>query len=192
MTPAIAARLENTVAARLGLRVADVLGLPRFVTETASEPVPRHRRAPRVRREPAPEADAVLDRYELDARVGVADALIAKKAGTSQEVVRYWRRRKGIRGRSGRTPRHLDAQLFLRTVCGEPATAVPHATRGGRHGFEIPPYVLRVPLDYGELTEVVSRLNASGFHVARLASAIGISEFDLLLALSYLDPLDAR
>lgn len=192
MTPGLAARLENTVAARLGIRVADVLGLPRFVTEAASEPLPRHGRARRLRRQPAPEADAVLDRYELDARVGVADALIAKKAGLPQEVVRYWRRRKGIAGRSGRTPRHLDAQLFLRTICSEPATAVPHATRGGRRGFEVPPYVLRVPLDYGELAAVVSRLHASGFHVARLASAIGISEADLLVALAYLESEPAR
>lgn len=192
MTTTVAARLENTVAARLGIRVADALGLPRFATEFASEPLQRHRRESRERRQPAPEADAMLDRYELDARVGVADALIAKKARLNVETVRYWRRRKGIAGRSGRTPRHLDAQLFLRTVCGERATAVPHATRGGRRGFEVPPYVLRVPLDYGELAEVVARLHASGFHVARLASAIGISEVDLLVALSYLDPVEAR
>ncbi len=185
-------RLERTVAEHLGIRVADALCVPRFDAVSASEPLQRVRRRPHARREPAAEADVALDRYELDARVGVADALIAKKARVNVETVRYWRRRKGITGRSGRTPRHLDAQLFLRAVCGEPASAVPHTTRGGRRGFEVPPYVLRVPLDYGDLAEVVSRLHGSGFHVARLSSAIGLAETDLLVALGYLQPGVAR
>lgn len=189
MSPRVPVPSQDTVAARLGIRVADVLTLPRFRSEPAEQPLRRERTR---RHKPALEADAVLDRYLLDARAGVADVLIAKKTGLPAEVVRYWRRRRCVRGRSGRTPLHLDAELFLRSIRGEPVDPVSHAVRGGRRGFEVPPYVLRIPLDYGELAAVVARLHADGLHVSRLSAALGIAETDLLVALTYFQAAKQR
>lgn len=181
--PASATSAPNTVAGRLGISLPRQKRIPRFGAPSHPPVSPRR---PKSTALPVAEIDRRLDPLYKDALAGVADRLLAKKARVKVRDVRRWRARRQIRGRKGRTPRAVLAGLYFRELLhpGE-RSAVEHHVAGSVARFEPPPYVLRIPLDYGGLVDVVRRLRASGLSLTQISDAIGIAVEDLAIAARY-------
>lgn len=182
-SPASSAPGPDTVAGRLGISAPSVKRVPRFGAPPHPPVSPRR---PKSRTLPLAEIDRRLDPFFKDARAGVADHHLAKKAGVKVRDVRNWRARRLIQGRKGRTPRVVLGALYFRELLqpGAPSS-VEHHIAGSVTGFEPPPYVLRIPLDYGGLVDAVRRLRASGLSLTQISDAVGITVEDLAIAARY-------
>lgn len=176
-------KIPHTVAARLGISVPSAIGLSRFDGTPHPAPPPPRRPPSGL---PWSEVERRLGPLQRDMEAGVADRLLAKKAGVSVRAVRKWRRSRFIVGRRGRTPRTLDGALYFRELLptGLP-TSVEHPVDTINPGFRVPSYVLRVPLDYTVLVEAVWRLCAGGLSLSQISAAIGIAVPDLEMAVRY-------
>ncbi len=177
----------GTVAAHLGIKLGNVKHLRPFeLAPPATKPKQRPARYNR-----AAAIDAKLAPYLVDARNGVPDALIAKRASLSPEVVGAWRRRAGIRSDPGRRPYSTLLAFDLQGMTGARPRG-PHITSPVAGQFEPPTYVLREPLDYGSFLRAVQTLRANGFSVSQIAAGVGVLQRDVADALRIADTRGTR
>ncbi len=124
---------------------------------------------------PRPAEDR-LEPLLRDARAGVPDDLIAKTAGVSVRAVRRWRQRHGIKA----APQ--DAAALAADVFGTGAVDTMHRSASSPIGglFEVPEYVLRVPLQYEALARHLHALHdVLGSSAEELAAAFGLRRSDV-------------
>lgn len=126
--------------------------------------------------EPRTTAAQRLGPFLRDVRAGVPDDLIAKSAGVPVRAVRRWRRQHGIQAGI------QDTVALAADVFGTGSRDTMHRSAsspiGGR--FEVPEYVLRVPLQYEALARHLHALHdVLGSSAAELAAAFGIRDQDV-------------
>lgn len=173
---------EVTLADAFGIDIEAICALPEFVL--GQEPL-RYRSRPLIGNYmPAAELDAILGPYEADIRAGVPARIVGRRLGLSASVVSHWRRAKKIERRPGPAKRGVEARFLARTLVANAPPAVAHETTALSHGtWSMPEYVLREPLHYDTLVDIVGVLVEAGMAVERIAAGVGIAVRDVQIAL---------
>jgi hypothetical protein len=137
--------------------------------------------------------DAELEPLAIDAEAGVPDALLAQRAGRSVGQVRQWRRRRGLRGRHGRTSPRLATMYMIGTLLDRETFVLRHDVSPVRGEWTAPSYVLREPLSYTAFAEISFRLATElGYASADIARGIGVTERDVAHAIALYEARGAR
>ncbi len=185
---------KNTLPPELRARLkqmpkSDVVFVPR-TTQAASdlEPVPRHpnKRGWKGRKKP-PSKDTFpwLDEHFLeDAKAGISDEELARQSGLSRYTIIRWRRERGITRSPSKNERKKTMALNLfGTDHGDVLHRCDDSPIQGT--WQVPEYVLRVPLSYGELCRHLWFLNKKlESSPELLAQAFGIRPRDVETALT--------
>lgn len=175
-------RRRGRVSDALGIDINLVRDLPAFDPRTESPPTLAARPPRRGPYLKAAVVDAELAPLEADAKAGIPDTVLARRAGFGLAQVRKWRRRRRVSGRRGRPRDHLGTTYLIAHYLGRAVPAVPHITISPVGGDWSPPeYTLRQPLEYALFAEVVSAL-VGQFSTHQIARAIGIAERDVFNA----------
>lgn len=117
-----------------------------------------------------------LDAFIQDARAGVPDALIAKRAGLTARAVRRWRQERGIKAQAP------DLGAAAVNAFGLEPRDTMHRVEASAVGgcFDVPEYVLRIPLKYEALARHIHAMHdVLGSTAAELSAAVGIRESDV-------------
>lgn len=172
---------EATLADAFGIDIEATSTLPEFVL--GREPL-RYRFRPRIGNYmPAEELDALLGPYEADIRAGVPARLVGRRLGLSASVVSHWRRARGIERRPGPAKRSVEAKFLARTLVANARPAVAHGTTAlSKATWSMPEYVLREPLHYDTLVDIVGVLVEAGMEVEKIAAGLGIAVRDVQIA----------
>ncbi len=128
------------------------------------------------------ESDAALDQYIAEARAGAPDLWLRQKASVSEEAVLKWRSRRGIR--RVRARRNTDIGTWALDVLRQGHDGALHTTGSTvlRGLWEIPEFVLRIPLDYDEFCRLCYSLLRIGEAPSDVARAFGVREPDVITA----------
>lgn len=137
---------------------------------------------------PVERSFAHLDAHFLeDAKAGASDADISRWSGVAKTTVIRWRRARGIK----RTPSPRKKKVaYALNLFGTDHQDVLHRVQDSPIGgvWEIPEYVIRHPLNYGEMARHLYFLHHKlGSSVELLAKAFGVRERDVQTALDVYD-----
>ena len=169
----------QTVGDLLGISIDDAQGVGFY--DVGSEPVTTTRRVP----PPSSKARRVkgreLEAYLAAARGGATDSEIARQAGVSLRRVRRWRQRNGIVRPRGRMPTEMRAVAAATELLSRPfEPVVSHVGDSPVQGrFEPPHYLLRAPLRYDLLCDLIAALRKAGFQPDEIARGIGLRLVDV-------------
>jgi hypothetical protein len=159
---------------------ASVVFTPK-VSQGERKPAARHanRKGWRMKTKP-PSAKLFpwLDEHYLeDAKAGASDADLARWSGVSKAAIIRWRRSRGIRKRQGTR----EARRALNLLGTEQGDILHRSDDSPIEGlWEVPEYVLRIPLSYSETARHVYFLHHKlGTPVDGLASVVGIRQRDV-------------
>lgn len=144
-------------------------------------PRPRPTR-PKTRAESFKDLDLWLD----EATAGMPDEALARAANVSLTAVLEWRKERGVKRKKGRASRR-EADVWAVDAFGDGYVHHEiHETSSQLKGlWDLPEYVLRVPLDYDELSRALFFLHhEQGTAPDALAKAFGLRERDVEMAIA--------
>jgi hypothetical protein len=180
LSPELAARLKQQPS-------EEVEFTPRSAQPLLPPEVARQRRRRGWRGKTCPpsvEIFAWLDeKYLADAKAGATDEDLVRWSGVALHTIVRWRRSRGIVRRPGQNGRCARALNLLGVEHGDVLHRCDDSPLGGL--WEVPEYVLRHPLHYGELLRHLWFLyQRLGSTPRVLAEAFGIREQDVQTALA--------
>lgn len=130
------------------------------------------RRAPM----PKPESYRRLDEVLAEAQAGVPDKDLAESAGVALDVVEDWRRDRGLVRKGGHRAPDTTMLRAAVNLMGDPdwdvMQRVQSSVLDGR--WQLPTYVLRQPLNYDALCEMLYVLHKS-FEESQICEALGFT-----------------
>ncbi len=158
--------------------------------EEPDKPAPRHAKKRHWRgriRPPSSETFPWLDDHFLeDAKAGASDDDLSRWSGLSKNTIVRWRRARGIK----RAPKNDQRKALALNLFGTDHGDVLHRCDDSpiEGLWEVPEFVLRKPLAYGEMARHLWFLRAKlGSSVKMLAKSFGIRERDVESALALYD-----
>ena len=178
--------LPGSVRARLGSIVADAEELAkdkRKIKDLVEEKASKKPRPSRPKTQEESFRD--LDAFREEADAGMPDESLARAANVSITVVLIWRKARGIKRKKGYL-RRREIEMYAVDSFGDGYTSEIQGISSELKGlWELPEYVLRLPLKYDELTRQLYFLHTElGSTVDLLASAFGLRPRDVEMAIA--------
>lgn len=126
-----------------------------------------------------------LDAFRAEAEAGMPDESLARAANTSLTAVLEWRKSRGIKRRKGHE-RRREIEVWAMDPFGNGYVSDIQRTESMLKGqWDLPEYVLRLPLDYDQLTRAVHFLHFQlGMAPEVLSRAIGLRLRDIEMAIA--------
>ncbi len=125
-----------------------------------------------------------LDDYIDEARAGAPDDWLSRKTSVAYHTVIRWRKARGLKRPRRQTIDEVGKWAL--DVFGDAYDAALHSTSSVVLDglWEVPEYVLRVPLDYDALCRLIWELVVQKYGIKEIAAAIGLKERDVEHALA--------
>ena len=116
-----------------------------------------------------------LDPFEREARAGLPDVDLARKAGVSVSSVRFWRRRREIRHKVGAARLSEAATAKALDLLGQPLEDVLQRVQSSEMGgdWSPPDFIIRTGIHYNKMMEQCHLLLVHGYSAEEIAEAHG-------------------
>lgn len=180
--------LPGSVRGRLASIVSEAEKL--VADKTRLNQVVRERKGQRNKPKPSrpkgqDESFRDLDGFLEEAQAGMPDPALARAANVSETVVLLWRKARGIKRKRGHA-RRKEMEAYAVDAFGDGYVPDIHAMRSELKGvWDLPEFLLRVPLDYDQLTRHLYFLHVEmGSPIDTLAKAFGFRERDVEMAIA--------
>jgi len=178
--------LPGELRARLGLLVSQAEKQVRLPSPSQMEAD----RAPRIRYKPSgqktqAESFKDLDHWLEEAQAGMPDDSLARAANVSMTAVLEWRKARGVKRKRGWQARR-EADVWAMDAFGDGfISEIQQAQSQLKGAWDLPEYVLRLPLKYDSLCRAAYHLAADlGMTPDEIAGAIGLRIRDVEMAIA--------